>query len=122
MTRILIVEDETALREVYVILFKSQQFDVYEAANGKLALEQMSDVKPDVIILDALMPVMGGIDFLKAVDLPTNYPQTKTLMLSNLSDRKTIALSQKLGAHKYLLKASVSPGELVGVIKELLGQ
>jgi DNA-binding NarL/FixJ family response regulator len=120
MTRILIVEDETALREVFVMLFKQHHSDVYEAANGQLALEQLDKVKPDVIILDVLMPVMDGIGFLKAANLPEKYPQTKVLMLSNLSDNKTIAQTQKLGAQKYLLKASASPRELIAAVDELL--
>lgn len=121
MRRILIVEDEDALRDVYVLLFKMHDYEVHEAANGKLALQHMETVRPEAIILDVLMPVMGGIGFLREVKLRQNYPNTKVLMLSNLSDTKTIALSQDLGAHKYLLKASVSPGELVKHIDELLG-
>lgn len=119
MTRILIVEDEFSLREVYVMLFKAQRYDVYEAANGSIALEQIETVKPDIIILDAMMPVMGGIEFLKAVNLKKNYPHTKTLMLSNISDPATIAEGKKLGAEKYILKASLSPGELVQVIASM---
>lgn len=122
MKKILIVEDEAALRDIYAILFKLNHFDVYEAANGKLALGKMEEVKPDVVILDALMPVMGGIDFLKEVNLEDNYPSTKVLLLTNLSDPKTISQSQKLGAKKYLLKASVSPEGLVTAVKELLEQ
>ena len=110
MTRILIVEDEPALREVYVMLFKRHHSDVYEAANGKLALEQLGEVNPDVIILDVLMPVMGGIGFLKAANLPEKYPRTKVLMLSNLSDAKTIDQTQKLGAEIPAQGGGVSTG------------
>lgn len=120
MKKILIVEDETALREIYVLLFKMHEFEVYEAANGRLALEQMPDIRPDVIVLDVLMPVMGGIKFLKEVKLKEHYADTKVLMLTNLSDQKTITDSQKLGAQKYLLKASASPAELVAAVKDLL--
>jgi two-component system response regulator (stage 0 sporulation protein F) len=122
MKRIMIVEDEDALRDIYVMLFKMNKFEVYEAANGKVALEQMDAAKPHAIILDALMPVMGGISFLRAVKIRENYKDTKVLMLSNLSDATTITLSQKLGAQKYLLKASVTPGELVKTIKDLLDE
>lgn len=120
MTRVLIVEDEEVLRDIYVLLFKMNQFDVYQAANGKIALQEMDRVKPNVIILDVLMPVMGGIEFLKLANLKKNYPNTKVLLLTNLSDPKTIAISQKLDAQKYLLKASVSPAELVQSVKDML--
>lgn len=120
MKRIMIVEDEAALREIYVLLFKMHGFEVYEAANGKIALEHLKTVRPDVIILDVLMPVMGGIGFLRAANVKKNYPDTKVLMLSNLSDPKTLSLSQSLGAQKYLLKANVSPSELLKSVNELL--
>lgn len=119
MRRILIIEDEAALREVYVILFTMNKYEVYEAANGKIAADTIAAIKPDVIILDALMPVMGGIEFLKAVNIKNNFPNTKVLMLSNLSDPKTISLSHKLGAQKYLLKASASPEQLVEAVRSL---
>ena len=120
MKRLLIVEDEPALRDVYVTLFRMQDFEVFEAENGKVGVEQMQAVKPDVVILDALMPVMGGIEFLEAVNLKENYPNTRVLLLSNLSVPKTVSTGKKLGVHKYMLKASVSPKELVTVVNELL--
>lgn len=120
MTRLLIVEDETALREVYITLFRLQGFEVFQAANGKEAIKQMQVLKPDVVILDALMPVMGGIEFLQIIKPKENYPKTRILLLSNLSVPRTVSMSKKLGADKYLLKASVSPTELVTAVTELL--
>ncbi len=120
MTRILIVEDEPALRNIYVILFQMQKFDVSEAENGKVAIKRLEEIEPDIIILDALMPVMGGIEFLQTIKIKKNYPNVKVLMLSNLSDAKTIATSQELGTSKYLIKASVNPAELLQAVNELL--
>ncbi len=122
MTRVLIVEDEQALRDVYVILFQMQKFDVAEAANGEIAIALIKKFKPDIVILDVLMPVMGGIEFLQAIDIKKDYPNTKVLMLSNLSDTKTVALSEKLGAHRYMIKASIHPAELLKAVNELLDQ
>ncbi|MBA2279472.1 response regulator transcription factor [Candidatus Saccharibacteria bacterium] len=120
MKKVLIVEDEAALRKVYVMLFNMQKFKVYEAPHGKLALEQLDTVKPDIIILDVLMPVMGGIEFLEKVDVKKKYPKMKILVLSNLSDPKTLDQIEKLGATKYLLKAGTSPTELIDAVKQLL--
>lgn len=120
MNRILIVEDEEALRNVYVMLFEMQNYKVYSAANGKLALDNLKSTKPDIIILDVLMPVMGGIDFLETVDIRKTHPKTKVLVLSNLSDPKTVKQIEKLGAHKYLLKSSISPNKLVSEVESLL--
>lgn len=120
MHKLLIVEDETMLREVYVTLFTLEKLEVYQAPNGKEALKILATCKPDVILLDVLMPVMGGIEFLEKVDLKKNYPNIKVLVLSNLSDHKTLDTITKLGATKYLLKASVSPSELVAAVRDLM--
>lgn len=119
MKKILIVEDELALREVYVTLFNLEKFKVYQAASGLEALAQLSAVKPDVILLDVLMPGMGGVEFLKTANLQKEYPFTKVLMLTNLSDPKTLQQITALGATKYILKSSISPQQLVISVREL---
>lgn len=120
MKKILIVEDETALRDVYVMLFGMEEYKVYQAADGKAGIKQLEATTPDLIILDVLMPVMGGIEFLETVDIKKNYPAVKVLVLSNLSDPKTQQQVESLGASKYLLKASVAPAELVLAVRQLL--
>lgn len=120
MNRILIVEDENALRSAYVMMFTKKGFDVYEAAHGKAALDSLDKIKPDIILLDILMPVMGGLEFLEKANLKAKFPQTKVLVLSNLSDNKTISKIKMLQADKYMLKASMSPMMLIGSVEELL--
>lgn len=119
MKKILIAEDEKALRDAYVFLFMSQGFKTFAAENGKVALDMLTAQKPDVIVLDILMPVMSGIDFLRSANVRKDYPNTKILALSNLSDQKTINEVLELGASKYLLKASVTPKELIAAVQEL---
>lgn len=119
MTKILIVEDENMLREVYATLFNLEKYTVAEAANGKDAIRQLKIFKPDVVILDVLMPVMSGIEFLEKTKIKQNYPDVKILVLSNLSDPKTLQKIVSLGANKYLLKASLSPAQLVTAVKRL---
>ncbi len=68
------------------------------------------------------MPVMGGIEFLEAAKLKKKYPKTKVLVLSNLSDPQTLDKIERLGADKYLLKASMSPTELLMAVNQLLAQ
>lgn len=119
MKSILIVEDEKALLNAYTFLFKAKKYKVFQAKNGKEALPILKTEQPDYIILDILMPVMGGIQFLKTVRITKNYPNTKVLVLSNLSDKKTIDTIMRLGAANYLLKASTSPRELIEAIEAL---
>lgn len=119
MIKVLIVEDEVALREVYVTLFTIEKFDVYQAINGKDALKQLPKVKPDVVLLDVLMPEMGGMEFLEIAQLQEKYPKAKVLMLTNLSDTKTLQQIKDQGA-SYILKSSISPLQLVKAVRNLL--
>lgn len=120
MANILIVEDEAMLRKVYETLFKLEKFNVETAENGKIALDKIDSFKPDIIILDLLMPIMGGVEFLEQANMASDYPKTKVLVLSNLSDLETINRINELGATDYVLKASIAPGELVSAVRRLI--
>src|SRR6266446_5642613 len=88
--RILVIEDEKPLREAFALLLKSEGYEVAVAENGKVGLEKISTFTPDVILLDLLMPVMNGVEFLKTVNKRRSAkPHYKTLVLSNLSDPMT---------------------------------
>ena len=119
MTKILIVEDENMLRDVYTTLFSMENYEVMGAPNGKEALKLLKTFEPDLIVLDLLMPVMNGIEFLEKAQIKKNYPKTKVLVLSNLSDPKTINKITKLGISDYKLKASLSPVQLANAVKNL---
>ncbi len=120
MKKLLLVEDEHALREVYKTLFTFEKYEVHEAVNGKEALKQIKKLQPDIVVLDILMPVMTGLEFLEKAMVKENYPKTKVLVLSNLSDAKTLNQIQELGAAKYLLKSSAGPAELAATVRELI--
>ena len=120
MKKILIVEDEDILRKAYVSVFTMEKFQVAEAANGEIAIKEIERLKPDIVILDILMPVMNGIEFLEKVNMVKKYPQTKVLVLSNLSDKETVDNVITLGATKHMVKSSLSPGQLVRTVKDLL--
>lgn len=120
MHKVLIVEDEDILRNAYINVFKMEKFKVSEASNGEIALKKIEQLKPDIVILDVLMPVMNGVEFLEKVNLINNYPKTKVLVLSNLSDKETIEQVITLGASKHMVKSSLSPSQLVSTVRALL--
>ena len=120
MQKILIVEDEDILRRAYVNVFTVEKFKVAEAAHGKDALKKIEEEKPDLVILDILMPVMNGIEFLQKAKVAERYPKTKVLVLSNLSDKETVDQVMTLGAAKHMVKSSLSPSQLVAAVKDLL--
>lgn len=120
MKRILIIEDEKPLREAFAFLLKSEGYQVALAENGKLALEKLPTFRPDLILLDMLMPVMDGKAFLHKAKLPQMYPGVKTLLLSNLSDAISFDDAHVFGVTKSVLKADLSPSQLVEVVKKTL--
>lgn len=120
MKRILIIEDEKPLREAFAYLLRSEGYEVALAENGKAGLERLTKFKPQLILLDMLMPVMDGMTFLKEAHLPVKYPGVKAIMLSNLSDAITFDDAHAFGVTSSVLKADLSPAELVAVVKKVL--
>jgi CheY-like chemotaxis protein len=118
--RILIIEDEKPLREAFAYLFQSEGFLVDFAENGKIGLAKLKSFKPHLVLLDMLMPVMNGDEFLRRAKLPTNYPRIKTLLLSNLSDAITLDDAHVYGVTDSVLKADLSPADLAAKAKNML--
>jgi CheY-like chemotaxis protein len=116
---ILIVEDEIVLQDVYKLVLESNGYIVHTAANGMEGLAKLKQLRPDLVLLDIFMPVMDGIEFLKNLDLD-DYPETKIIVYSNLSDPKVEQEVIELGAHKFILKSSLNPKDLVAAIFETL--
>jgi CheY-like chemotaxis protein len=120
MKQILIIEDEKPLRDAFAFLMTSEGYAVELAENGKVALEKLKACKPDLLILDVLMPIMNGLEFLKRAKLPKRFPKLKTLMLSNLSDPVTLDEARAYGVTSLILKADLSPSELAATVKNMI--
>jgi DNA-binding response OmpR family regulator len=121
-SRILIVEDEKPLREAFAFLLESEGYEVGLAENGRVGLDKLDSFKPELIILDMLMPVMNGQEFLKEAYLASRQDAVKVLMLSNLSDPITVDDAVGLGVTDSVLKADLSPAELAAKVKKLLSE
>lgn len=122
MKRILIIEDELPLREAFAFLLQSEGYEVEVAENGKVGLEKLKIFHPDIILLDLLMPVMNGIEFLKAQSKQRGSRVTyKTLVLSNLSDPMTRDDIRDFHVAGVAMKADLSPAELAATVKKLVG-
>jgi len=118
MTNILVVEDNESLNAVYKLILEKNGYKVVTAFNGIDALKVLKRFTPDLILLDMLMPEMGGVGFLKKFSQPKNK-KIKIIILSNLDEDQEIKEAQKLGASHYILKASVSPSELIAQIEKV---
>ncbi len=119
--RILLVEDDTALSGVYRSRLELEGFDVQEVSNGEDALSAALEFKPDLVLLDAMMPKISGFDVL---DILRNTPETgniKVVMLTALSQPKDKERAEDLGVDDYLVKSQVVIGDVVQRVKHHLG-
>lgn len=119
--KILLVEDDTALAAVYKSRLELEGFDIHEVNNGEEALSATIEFKPDLILLDAMMPKISGFDVL---DILRNTPETtniRVIMLTALSQPKDKERAESLGVDDYLVKSQVVIGDVVERVKFHLG-
>jgi DNA-binding response OmpR family regulator len=121
LKKILLVEDEDALAGVYQTRLQAEGFDVRRVPNGEEALAVTLQYKPDLILLDVMMPKVSGFDVL---DILRNTPETaniKVIMLTALSQDTDRERAESLGVNDYLVKSQVVIADVVDRIKTHLG-
>ncbi|MFO0920306.1 MAG: response regulator [Candidatus Saccharimonadales bacterium] len=119
--KILLVEDDDALASVYITRLKTEGFNVHRVPNGEDALASTLEYKPDLILLDVMMPKVSGFDVL---DILRNTPETanvKIIMLTALSQEADKEKAEKLGVDDYLVKSQVVIADVIDRIKLRLG-
>lgn len=119
--KILLVEDDIALATVYHSRLELEGFDVREVNDGEQALTATLEYKPDLILLDAMMPKISGFDVL---DILRNTPETgniRVIMLTALSQPKDKERAENLGVDDYLVKSQVVIGDVIERIRHHLG-
>ncbi len=120
MARILIVEDDRDLNNAYSIILKNEGHDVVEAYDGQEALVKIKDFSPELILLDLLMPIMGGLEFLQHYDLLKAHADVKVLIFTNMENSPEVTEAYKLGAHRCIIKSWTAPHNLARVICDAL--
>jgi DNA-binding response OmpR family regulator len=119
--KILLVEDDDALANVYLMRLQAEGFEVKRVANGEDALAAAKEHKPDLVLLDVMMPKVSGFDVL---DILRNTPETanlKIIMLTALSQESDKQRAQGLGVDDYLVKSQVVITDVIDRIKYHLG-
>lgn len=116
MRRVLVVEDDPILRDVYQTILATQPYICDIATNGQEALEKCRSNSYDLILLDLMMPVMNGVDFLESYE-DIEAMKSKIIILSSLSSGKELERARELGVHKSLVKSDVSPTQLINTIR-----
>lgn len=119
--KIMVVEDDAALREIYSIRITAEGYEVVSASDGEEALAVAVREKPALILADVMMPKISGFDML---DILRNTPETaniKVIMMTALSGDDQRARGESLGCNRYLVKSQVGIEDVVNAIHEVLG-
>ena len=118
--KVLIVEDDSFLLEMYSSKLEMANFEVLIATNGEEALEKMKFHKPDLVFLDLLMPQKKGFEVLREKSTEDDIKNIPVIVLTNLSQKEQIEECYKLGAKDFLIKAYFIPAEVIKKIKNLI--
>lgn len=117
---ILIVEDDSFLSDMYLVKFNQQGFNTEVAINGEEGLKKAKELKPDVILLDVVLPKMDGFEVLKTIKNDPSLQKTIVILLTNLGQQGDMEKGLSMGADEYIIKAHYTPSAVVTKVKEVL--
>lgn len=119
--KILIVDDDGFLLDMYAFKFSQNNFEVYTATDGSQAIQKLeSGFSPDVLLIDLVMPVMDGFEALDQINVKSLAPNATKIILSNKSQQQDIDKGNELGVAGYIVKASSTPGEVIDQVLDIL--
>ncbi len=121
MTKIAIIEDDESISQMYQFKFETEGYEVAVAANGQLGLEVIKKMKPDVILLDLMIPILSGDQMLAAMRKEDWGKDIKVIVLTNISRADSPPALDHLNVAKYVVKAQTTPSGLIGIVQEVLG-
>lgn len=119
MKKILIIEDDVVLSEMYAIKLKKEGFEVKESINWLTALTILTEYDPDLILLDIMMPTMNWFETLKTIKNQTSS-KSKIIMFTNIVDQEKIDEAMQYWADDYLIKSNTNPSDMILKINKLL--
>lgn len=121
--KILIVDDDTFLLDMYAFKFSQDNFEVYTALNGLQAIEKLKDgLVPEIILMDIIMPEMDGFEMLEKINKDNLSPNSTKIILSNKSQQSDIERGNNLGASGYIVKANSTPSEVIEQVVGILSK
>jgi DNA-binding response OmpR family regulator len=120
MPKIAIIEDDQAISQMYLFKFQAEDFEVETAENGKLGLELVEKMKPEVILLDLMMPEMTGDEMLTAMRATDWGKNIKVVILTNKGEQEIPDSVRESGVSAVILKADMTPRQVVEVVNKTL--
>jgi len=121
MTKIAIIEDDPVISQMYRMKFEADGFDVQLANNGKRGVALVEVFTPDIILLDLSMPEMDGAEALAIIRKNESSKNIPVIILTNLGEEESPKEIRSLGIHSYIVKADLTPRQVVQRVKEALG-
>jgi DNA-binding response OmpR family regulator len=121
MTKIAIIEDDQAISQMYRFKFEAENYEVETAENGKLGLQLVESFKPDIILLDLMMPEMSGDQMLAEMRKTPWGKDIKVVILTNRGEQEIPPAVKTLGVEAVILKADMTPRQVAELVKTKLG-
>ncbi|MBU1292393.1 response regulator [Patescibacteria group bacterium] len=122
MKKILIIEDDPFLSEMYSAKFVESGFETELAIDGKSGLAKIKSIRPDLILLDIVLPKMDGFEVLKKIKEDESIKEIPVVLLTNLGQKNEVEKGLSLGADEYIIKAHFTPTAVVTKVKEILNK
>lgn len=122
MAKVAIVEDDMAISQMYRLKFETEGYTVQTADNGKLGLELIEEFKPDIILLDLMMPEMTGDQMLTELRKKPWGKNITVIILTNMGEEEAPKTLRELGVHSFIVKAEMTPRQVAERVKQALSE
>lgn len=119
--KVLIVEDDMQIQQMYATMFTIRRYTVILAGDGEEGLAKTRAERPDVILLDIMMPKMNGIEMLENLKRAPDTKDIPVVMLSNVADDEHVQEALSKGALKYIIKSEYVPRQVAEVVEQIVG-
>lgn len=121
--KILLVDDDSFLIDMYTVKFKEANFDITSVFNGEQAIEKLKGgLNPDVVVFDMIMPGMNGLELLEEIHKGNLAPNATLIVLSNQGQSSDVEAAKKLGVDGYIVKANTIPSEVLEQVLEIMNR
>lgn len=120
MTKLAIIEDDQAISQMYRMKFEAEGYEVETAANGKLGFELIDKMRPDIILLDLMMPEMTGDEMLVKLRATEWGKKIKVIILTNMGEQEAPDVVKTLDVRRFIIKAEMTPRQVAEMVKNEL--
>lgn len=121
MAKIAIIEDDAAISQMYRIKFEAEGYEVDTAENGKIGLDLLEKMKPDIVLLDLMMPEMNGDEMLAKLRKTSYGKDMKVIILTNMGESEAPENIKSLNVLAFIVKANMTPRQVAELVKKHLG-